>query len=83
MRIAIGSRGTEVVVPLALVVSAVALVAGCASGPTAARHEARVRDAWQCEAEAEEYLHAGQNTNELRYLMIESCMAMRGHVAHP
>lgn len=64
-----------------LLLSATLLLAGCAAGPTAAFHEARVRDAWQCEIEAEEYLHAVQNTNDLRYLMIESCMAMRGHVS--
>ena len=65
----------------ALLLSVAILLAGCAATatPTIARHEARVRDAWQCELEAEEYLRVTLNANDLRYLMIESCMAMRGH----
>ena len=64
-----------------LVILVVFLFAGCASAPTTAMHEARVRDAWQCEVQAEEYVSVAQNANDIRYLMIESCMAMRGHVA--
>lgn len=63
----------------ASLLSVAVLLGGCAATPAIARHEARVRDAWQCEIEAEEYLRATQNANDLRYLMIESCMAMRGH----
>ena len=63
----------------AFLLSVALLLAGCAGTPVVARHEARVRDAFQCELEAEEYLRVTQNANDLRYLMIESCMAMRGH----
>jgi outer membrane biogenesis lipoprotein LolB len=63
----------------AVLLSVTLLLAGCAATPTVARHEARVRDAWQCELEAEEYLRATQNANDIRYLMIEACMAMRGY----
>ena len=64
-----------------LVTLALVFFAGCASTRTIAKHEARVRDARQCEVQAEEYLSVAQNANDIRYLMIESCMAMRGHVA--
>jgi len=63
----------------AVLLSVALLLTGCAAAPTVARHEARVRDAWQCELEAEEYLRATQNANDIRYLMIEACMAMRGY----
>jgi hypothetical protein len=56
-----------------------ALLAGCASARITALHEARVRDARQCEIEAESYVAAARNANDIRHLMIESCMAMRGH----
>ena len=62
-----------------VLLSVALLLTGCAAAPTVARHEARVRDAWQCELEAEEYLRATQNANDIRYLMIEACMAMRGY----
>ncbi|MGH7354322.1 MAG: hypothetical protein ACRELS_07045 [Candidatus Rokuibacteriota bacterium] len=64
-----------------LVILAVFLFAGCASTPTIAMHEARVRDARQCEVQAEEYLSVAQNANDIRYLVIESCMALRGYVS--
>ena len=63
----------------AALILAVALFAGCASGTAPSQHEARMRDAQQCDLETESYLRKAQNANHIRVLALESCMAMRGH----
>ncbi len=64
----------------AALILAVAFFAGCASGTTLSpQHAARMRDAQQCDLEAESYLRKAQNANDIRVLALESCMAMRGH----